>query len=188
VLGSPHAPNRYRGPPMTTLEEMTMIRRARASDIIEVATLYHSVWHETQAPFMPPAEIAHRSLAFFIHRMKALLGPTLVTEQNGTIAAFSAWRGDRLGQFFVAIGHRGTGIAPNLLTATELEMAKEGTAEAELHCVVGNERARRFYERMGWASQGKIMEWVAGEHTQIEVPFWRIMKVLSKWRAARAIR
>jgi hypothetical protein len=39
-----------------------MIRRARASDIVEVAALYRSVWHETQAPFMPPAEIAqHRS-------------------------------------------------------------------------------------------------------------------------------
>jgi GNAT superfamily N-acetyltransferase len=158
---------------------MTMIRRARASDIVEVATLYHSVWHETQASFMPPAEIAHRSLEFFVHRMTALLGSTLVTERNGTIAAFSAWRGNLLGQLFVAIRHRGTGIAPSLLTAAEIEMAKEGTAEAELHCVVGNERARRFYERMGWVSQGKIMECVADEHTQTEVPFWRMMKVLS---------
>jgi hypothetical protein len=37
-------------------------------------------------------------------------------------------------------------------------MAKEGTAEAELHCVVGNERARCFYERMGWLHRGQIME------------------------------
>jgi RimJ/RimL family protein N-acetyltransferase len=58
-------------------------------------------------------------------------------------------------------------------------MAKEGTAEAELHCVVGNERARRFYERMGWLHTGKIMEWVRGEHAQIGVPFWRMVKVLS---------
>jgi GNAT superfamily N-acetyltransferase len=128
---------------------------------------------------MPPAEIAHRSLEFFIHRMTGLLASTLVTQQNGTIAAFSAWRGNLLGQLFVAVGHRGTGIAPILLAAVEIEMAKEGTAEAELHCVVGNERARRFYERMGWASQGIIMECVADEHTQIEVPFWRMMKVLS---------
>jgi RimJ/RimL family protein N-acetyltransferase len=84
-----------------------------------------------------------------------------------------------LGQLFVAIGHRGTGIAPSLLTAAEIEVAKEGTTKAELHCVVGNERARRFYERMGWESQGKIMEHVAGEHRQIEVTFWRMMKVLS---------
>ena len=35
-----------------------MIRRADASDISQVAALYHAVWHETQAPFMPQAEIA----------------------------------------------------------------------------------------------------------------------------------
>jgi hypothetical protein len=153
---------------------MTVIRRARASDIVEVAILYHSVWHETQAPFMPPAEITRRSLEFFAHRMASLLDSTLVTEQNATIAAFSAWRCNLLGQLFVAIPDRGTSIAPSLLTAAEIEMAKQGTVEAELHCVVGNERARRFYERMGWASQGKVTECVA----QIEVPFWRMTKVL----------
>ena len=110
-----------------------MIRRARASDIGQVAALYHAVWHETQAPFMPPAEIIHRSMEFFVHRMTRLLHSTLVTEQNGEIAAFSAWRGHLLGQLFVATPHRGTGIASSLLIASEIEMAKEGTAEAELH-------------------------------------------------------
>ncbi len=156
-----------------------MIRRACASDIAEVAALYHSVWHETQAPFMPPAEIAYRSLEFFVRRMTVLLDSTLVTEETGAIAAFSAWRGNLLGQLFVANSHRGTGIAPRLLVAAEIGMAKEGTAEAELHCVMGNERARRFYERMGWTSQGKMTECVAGEHTQTEVSFWRMTKVLS---------
>jgi hypothetical protein len=33
-----------------------MIRRAIASDIPEVASLYHAVWHETQAPFVPAQE------------------------------------------------------------------------------------------------------------------------------------
>jgi hypothetical protein len=73
-----------------------MIRRAHASDISQVAALYHAVWHETQAPFMPRAEITHRSLEFFVD-MTALLQSTLVAEQNGEIAAFSAWRGQLLG-------------------------------------------------------------------------------------------
>jgi GNAT superfamily N-acetyltransferase len=157
---------------------MALIRRARASDIAEVAALYHVVWHETQAPFMPSAEITHRSLEFFVHRMTMVLHATLVTELNGRIAAFSAWRGHLLGQLFVAMPHRGTGVASNLLKTSEIEMAKEGTNEAELHCVVGNERARCFYERMGWVHRGKIMEWVGGEHEQIGVPFWRMMKVI----------
>ncbi len=135
-----------------------MIRQADASEIFQLAALYHSVWHETQAPFMPSAEIAHRSVEFFVHRMATLLHSTLVTEQNSKIIAFSAWRGHVLGQLFVIMPHRGTGIASSLLMASEMEMAKEGTAEAEVHCVVGNERARRFYERMGWLHRGRIME------------------------------
>lgn len=159
--------------------ERAIIRRADASDISQLAALYHAVWHETQAPFMPQAEIARRSLKFFVDRMTALLQSTLVTEQNGELAAFSAWKGQLLGQLFVGTPHRGTPIASSLLRASEIEMAKEGTAEAELHCVVGNERARRFYKRMGWLHGGIVMERVAGEHKQIEVPFWRMKKVLS---------
>ena len=79
-----------------------MIRCARASDISRVAVLYHAIWHETQAPFMPQAEITHRSIEFFVDRMMALFQSTLVAERNGEIAAFLAWRGRLLGQLFVA--------------------------------------------------------------------------------------
>jgi GNAT superfamily N-acetyltransferase len=130
---------------------------------------------------MPQAEIALRSMGFFVHRVTALLDSTLIAEQNGKIAAFSAWRGHLLGQLFVVAPHRGTDVASSLLTASEVEMAKEGTAEAELHCVVGNERARPFYERMGWLHRAEIMELVAGEHALVEVPFWRMTKALSIW-------
>lgn len=156
-----------------------MIRRAHASDISRVAALYHAVWHETQAPFMPHAEIIRRSMEFFLERMTALLHSTLVTELNEEVVAFSAWRGQLLGQLFVAMPHRGTRVASSLLTAAEIEMAKGGIAEAELHCVVGNDRARRFYERMGWHHKADIVEQVAGEHGQTDVPFWCMTKVLT---------
>jgi GNAT superfamily N-acetyltransferase len=156
-----------------------MIRRAQASDIPQVAALYHSVWHETQAPLMPPAEVTCRSVKSVVDRMTALLQSTLVTESRGNVVGFSAWQGGLLGQLFVAKSHRGTTIASNLLRTSELEMAKEGTAEAELRCVVGNERARRFYERMGWRHEGTIMMRVGGDHDQADVPFWRMTKVLA---------
>jgi GNAT superfamily N-acetyltransferase len=164
----------------TPIGESTMIRRARASDISQVAALYHAIWHETHAHFMPHAENTRRSVEFYTDRMTALLQSTLVTEQNEEVVAFSAWRGKLLGQLFVAMPHRGTRVASSLLTASEVEMAKEGTAEAELHCVVGNERARRFYERMDWHHREKIMWQFGGEHEQkIDVPFWRMTKVLT---------
>jgi len=158
---------------------MAMIRRAVVSDVFQVAALYHSVWHETQAPFMPQGEIRRRSPDFFADRITTLLQSTLVTEQNQEIVAFAAWRGPILGQLFVATAYRGTGTASSLLSASEIEMAREGITVAELHCVVGNKRARRFYERMGWLHKGQIMEPVMGEVGEIEMPFWRMIKILS---------
>jgi GNAT superfamily N-acetyltransferase len=157
-----------------------MIRRALATDIIEVAALYHAVWHETQAPFMPqlpPREIARRSPGFFVERMTPLLQSTLVTEQTNRIVAFAAWEGPLLGQLFVAAAYRGTGTGSRLLTAAEIEMAREGTTEAELSCVVGNERARRFYERTH--KEHFMYGATVDGGGQIDVPHWRMTKILS---------
>lgn len=153
-----------------------MIRHAKASDIAEVGRLYYSVWHETHAPLMPSPEISRRSLEFFVNRMTPLLGSTLVMEQHGLLAAFSAWEDDILSQLFVTARYRGTSMASALLMATEGEMAKHGTTAAELHCVVGNERARRFYQRMGWV----IAKRVSSDETSARVPFWRMKKVLRR--------
>ena len=51
------------------------------------------------------------------------------------------------------------------------EIAEEGAA--------GNEPARRFDERMDWCHSRKILKRVAGERGQVEVPFWRMTKVLA---------
>jgi GNAT superfamily N-acetyltransferase len=159
-----------------------MIRRALAPDLYEVAALYHAVWHETQAPFMPqlsPREIARRSVEFFVERMTPLLQSTLVTEQTNRIVAFAAWKGPLLGQLFVSAAYRGTGTGSSLLRAAEIEMARDGTTEGELNCVVGNERARRFYERMGWAHKEQFLYGVTVDGGQVDVPHWRMTKVLS---------
>jgi len=47
-------------------------------------------------------------------------------------------------------------------------MVKAGISEAELHCVVGNMRARRFYRREGWLSKGQITEHVMGSNGKID--------------------
>jgi GNAT superfamily N-acetyltransferase len=105
-----------------------------------------------------PTKSARRTLAFFEERMRALLPTTLVEEQEGTIMAFSSWNGPLLGQMFVTPAYRGTGLASYLMATTEYTMASKGVRNAELHCVVGNVRARRFYERAGWCHDGEILE------------------------------
>ncbi len=156
-----------------------MPRRAIANDVPGVAALYHSVWHETQAAFVPAEEIARRNMAFFEDRMTRLLQTTLVVERSGSIVGFSSWSGELLGQIFVAAPYRGSVLAADLMVATERVMSGDGVAVAELHCFVGNHRARRFYERMGWRHAGEMAEKVAGPGGEVEISFWCMRKPLS---------
>ena len=57
---------------------------------------------ETQAPFMPSEEIARRNMTFFQDRMTRLLQSTLVVDRGGSIAGFSSWSGEFLGQILAA--------------------------------------------------------------------------------------
>jgi len=104
----------------------------------KVAATYHSVWHETQAPFMPPEECKLRTPQFFEERMSASRATTLVADCAGSIVGFASWQDHLLGQLYVSVGHRGRGLASELITASEIEMAKPGTKVAELHCIVDN--------------------------------------------------
>jgi GNAT superfamily N-acetyltransferase len=156
----------------------TSPRRAIPPDLSAVARLYHAVWHETHAPLMPAEEAARRTVAFFTERMSALLPSTMLVETDGSLAGFASWSGDLLGQIYVAAPYRGSGLAAMLLTAAENAMASEGTDEAELHCIRGNERARCFYERMGWRHDCEVMETVAGPAGDCDIAFWRMRKRL----------
>jgi len=155
-----------------------MPRRAAPADVADIVALYHSVWHETQSSFMPAEEIARRTIPFFVERITGLLQTTLVEERSGSIAGFSSWSGHLLGQIFVAPAFRGSNLATDLMAASERAMALEGVTQAELHCVVGNRRARHFYERMGWRHEGESLEKVAGPGGDVDVLFWCMRKSL----------
>jgi GNAT superfamily N-acetyltransferase len=155
-----------------------MPRFALTADVPQVAAIYHSVWHESHAPFMPPEECKLRSARFFEERMSSLLATTLVAERAGSIVGFASWQDRILGQIYVSAAHRGAGVASELITASEIEMAKSGTKVAELYCIVGNDRARRFYERMSWRHGGETQKPVLGSHGLVGVAFWRMTKRL----------
>jgi GNAT superfamily N-acetyltransferase len=160
-----------------------MPRPAVMDDAPGIVALYHSVWHESHAPFMPRQEIARRTVEFFEDRMTRLLPTTVVEERHGSIAGFAAWSGELLGQIYVAAPDRGSSVATDLMAASENGMVRDGIAVAELHCVVGNHRARRFYERMGWRHAGEGAEKVAGPRGEVEVSFWRMRKPLIRVEA-----
>jgi len=64
--------------------------------------------------------------------------------------------GDEVEQVCVAARHRGAGVADVLMTEAERRVAGAGHATAWLAVVAGNTRARRFYERRGWADARPI--------------------------------
>ena len=156
-----------------------MLRYAIKSDLPAVAELYWSVWHETHAPLMPQGERDRRTRNFFMKRISAFAPCALVSEGDGEIVAFSAWQGNMVGQLFVLPEWRGRGIADALMVATETELVKSGVIDGELHCLVGNDRARRFWERLGWTHSGEIIEPAFDAAGETGVPFWRMIKTLS---------
>ncbi len=156
-----------------------MIRTAVPGEAAEVGELYHAVWHETHAALMHEQDTRRRTLSYFSERMLPLIRTTIVGYRDTNLAGFASWHGNYLGQLFVREPYRGSVLATELLAAAECAMARAGTTRAELHCVVGNDRARRFYARNGWHDEGVAAEWLAGRERDVEVPFWRMIKQLS---------
>ena len=127
---------------------------------------------------MPPAERDQRDVAFFQSRIDELMPNVLVQDAENKIVGFAAWDGAVLGQIFVDAAYRGSGLAKPLLAAAERRMAEQGVAEAELHCLHGNDRARRFYERNGWTVQRVFAYPVKGEAGDDLRDFWAMTKDL----------
>ena len=66
----------------------------------------------------------------------------------------------------------GTGLAGDLMRYTETRLQAEGFDCAVLWVLADNPRARRFYERFGWAVSGIEADFVAGDDvTATEVEY-----------------
>jgi GNAT superfamily N-acetyltransferase len=155
-----------------------IVRPAGDGDVTSIGALYHRVWHDTHGPHMPPAERARRDEEDFRGRIRELMPNVVLSQDDGYIIGFAAWSSSLLGQIYVESAYRGTGVAERLMAAAEAEMAAQGVHQAELHCLVGNERAHRFYERSGWVAHGIISERVRGEAEEETREFWNFRKAL----------
>ncbi|HSF36578.1 MAG TPA: GNAT family N-acetyltransferase [Nocardioides sp.] len=136
---------------------MTSIRPASDADMAAVADLWHEGWHDGHAGHVPDGLTAARTLAAFHERTPPRVADTSVAvADDGALLGFVMVVDDEVEQVFVAPAGRGTGLASELLAEAERRVAAGGHASAWLAVVVGNVRARRFYERQGWSDTGDL--------------------------------
>lgn len=131
------------------------LRAARPDDVDSIAAVWHDAWRDGHLGHVPDALLAHRTLDQFRARVPGRLATTTVAEVGGRVVGFVTVHDDELEQLFVAADARASGIADALLRHGESLIAERHSA-AWLAVATGNARARRFYERNGWADAGPL--------------------------------
>lgn len=129
------------------------IRRAVPQDLPALARLWHEAWHDGHAHAVPPALLHHRGVAYFdreMHRIgphchvwEGLYGP------EGFVMTTGVW----VDRIFVSQPARGGGVAGRLMAHAEDLIRAGGHGEGWIDVLVGNDRALRFYRRLGWREE-----------------------------------
>ncbi|MBZ5741160.1 GNAT family N-acetyltransferase [Nocardioides mangrovi] len=132
------------------------LRPAVPADMATVADIWHAAWHVAHAGHVPDGLTAARTLEAFHERTPARVDDTVVAVVDGAVVGFTMVDGDEVEQVFVDPAHHGGGVAAPLLAAVEQQVADAGYDVAWLAVVVGNARARRFYEKHGWYDEGDL--------------------------------
>jgi putative acetyltransferase len=141
-----------------------------------VADIWHRAWHVGHAGHVPDGLTSARSLEAFHARTPARVADTMVAEIDGELVGFTMVAGDEVEQVFVDPRSHGTGVAAPLLAAAEQQVAAAGHDVAWLAVVVGNARARAFYEKHGWHDAGDLPYEVSAGGTTYVSPCRRYEK------------
>ena len=140
------------------------VRLAGPEDAEGLVRAYEVSWDATLAPIVGTAL---GDLAPFDARLEqaraSLVEPpedarAWVAERSGDIVGMATVRGDELRALYVVPEAWGTGVGARLLESALAWLAEQGVAEAVLWVGEANARARRFYEREGWAADGATKE------------------------------
>lgn len=156
-----------------------MIRPARPDDMGAVADVWHRAWHVAHPGNVPEGLTSARTLDAFHARTPARVADTTVAEVDGEVVGFTMVHDDEVEQVFVDPRRHGSGIAAPLLAAAEQQVAAAGHDVAWLAVVVGNARARSFYEKHGWHDAGDLPYEVVADGATYISPCRRYEKAVS---------
>jgi GNAT superfamily N-acetyltransferase len=146
---------------------MVTVRPATVADAAAMGRVHVRAWQAAYRGQMPDGYLdglrASERAAGWERALQAERprGGVLVAERDGEVVGFAnvgpAADLDGAGELYainVDPAHWGTGTGRALLAAAQDELARLGFAETVLWVLPANARARRFYERAGWAGDG----------------------------------
>jgi GNAT superfamily N-acetyltransferase len=149
---------------------------ATANDAAAIATIWESGWRDGHLGNVPDELAALRTANTFHNRAAERIAETIVAEIDSRVAGFVMVVDDEVEQVYVAADHRGSGVSDTLLAEAEQLVASGGHRVAWLAVVPGNARARRFYERNGWADDGDFPYETPHASGTVTVPCRRYVK------------
>jgi GNAT superfamily N-acetyltransferase len=160
---------------MTDPPMIALIRPARVGDEPGIARVHVASWQEAYAGHMPAEFLAgldvEQRTETWRKRLPAAAqarGDVLVALTSGDIAGFVHYgpsrdadadpgRTGEIGAIYLRPQSIGRGVGRLLMEAAVAGLAELGYADATLWVLDGNARARRFYERAGWAPDGAVL-------------------------------
>lgn len=149
------------------------------ADIPSLARLWHQGWRDGHLAAVSAGLARARRLESFVARLEAApAGEVQVTGPEGSPSGFFWLKGACLDQFYVDPALRGRGLAAPLMAAAEARLAAAGVGIAWLVCVVGNDRAARFYEKAGWQRTATTPVQLQTADGPFEIVVWRYEKRL----------
>ncbi len=156
------------------------VRRATVHDAERVGHIKVVGWRAAYAGLLPDATLNSLSEADQANRFRARItdsetgnSPIMrVAESDREVVGYVSlgpYRWDDLPGFgeiyalYVDPAHWGAGAGRRLMAAAEVDLARQGFAEAALWVLEANSAGRRFYEHLGWLSDGE-----RGERCEVE--------------------
>jgi ribosomal protein S18 acetylase RimI-like enzyme len=155
--------------------ERVRIRRAEPSDAAAIARVHVESWQAAYLGLLPATYLNRLNVPDQTEKWSRILrgyttpgSRTWVLSVGGKVMGFSASGPSRDNDLGIAEARRvgeiytiylspriwGHGLGAELIEAVELDLTARGYRSATLWVLSGNTRARRFYELVGWKSDG----------------------------------
>lgn len=170
--------------------DVVHIRRARPTDARAIAQVHVDTWREAYRELLPPGFLTglsvDRRTGFWDSELRVTPAERMpwIAESEGRVAGFASSGPSRdadatpttgeVYAIYVLPDCWAKGVGRDLLHHAERDLLEHGYSEARLWVLADNIRARRFYEKAGWAVDATRLEDIGG----IEVEEVRYRKPL----------